>query len=330
MKHFSLLAVSVGLLSLTGCGSSELDFRNAQISNGKIYEGKENKPYTGLVRNMPESTIREATGALNDLLAIYNQHMGKFKASESLLYGRHLICDSEVKEGSLSGQTDCYTPNTKLKRYTVQYESGNFDGGVSIYAPDGKTLLLKSAFKRNAIDGKLEIYGPHTEKLIGQYHSTNGKADGDQTSWDEYTGKMTYQVTAKDGVYVGVMKSWTADGVLIAEVPFVEGVKSGLIKTWRDNGKPMEFLTVLNGSKNGPSQEWDEDGKLIRSGTYKQGEWYPDAPPVTETTIVGAEDNSCSTKWIDAFHKEKGEDAMITSSQLGEWDQWCTEGKLPD
>jgi len=40
-------------------------------------------------------------------------------------------------------------------------------------------------------------------------------------------------------------------------------------------------------------------------------------------------DEACSSKWVDAFHKENGEDAMITSDQMDEWDQWCAKGKHP-
>ncbi|MCU1748564.1 toxin-antitoxin system YwqK family antitoxin [Pseudomonas sp. 6D_7.1_Bac1] len=330
MKYLSLLAISASLLSLTGCGSSELDFRNTQISNGKIYEGKENKPFTGLVTNMPESTIPMAN-SFNDLLVSYNEAMKKLKAAENLGYGRRLVCNSEVKDGYLSGQTICYKPNTSLKRYTAQYEAGNLDGEVTVYALDGATVLAKAGFKNNLRDGKTEIYGPNTGKLVGEYRYTNGKADGDQISWDENTGKMTYHVTAKDGSYVSPMKLWTPEGVLTAEVPFLNGMRTGLVKTWHENGKPMKFVTMVDGIRDGPSQEWDEAGKLISSGNYKREAWYPDEAPIAkESTMVSTEDNSCATKWIDAFHNENGEDAMITSDQLGEWDQWCTEGKLPN
>ncbi|MFJ5240263.1 toxin-antitoxin system YwqK family antitoxin [Pseudomonas neuropathica] len=329
MKIHYLLAITTSVAVLTGCGPSELDYRNAQFSNGKIYANNDNKPFTGFVTNLPDRNIRTAN-SYNELLVSFNQTMTKFHSDENLFYGRHLVCNSTFKDGYLSGQTICYKPNTIIKRYTAQYNAGNLDGKVELFATDGTTLLAKASFKNDLRDGKTEIYGPHTGKLVGEYNSTNGKADGEQTSWDENTGKMTYHATTKNGAYVDSMKLWTPEGVLTAEVPFVDGMKTGLVKTWHENGRPLKFVTMVDGIRHGSSQEWDEDGNLISSGNYKREAWYPDeAPKANEATTNSNEDNSCTSKWVDAFHKENGEDTMITSDQLGEWDQWCAEGKLP-
>jgi hypothetical protein len=37
----------------------------------------------------------------------------------------------------------------------------------------------------------------------------------------------------------------------------------------------------------------------------------------------------CEQQWIDAFHKENGDDALISSDQLDEWDAVCKKGKNP-
>lgn len=54
------------------------------------------------------------------------------------------------------------------------------------------------------------------------------------------------------------------------------------------------------------------------------------APAAVPATVKATPDEACSSKWIDAFHKENGEDAMITGDQLDEWDQWCAKGRLPN
>lgn len=330
MRYLSTLMISASLLSLVGCNSNELDFRNAQFSNGKIYGNGANKAFNGTLKNLPENSIR-LTDDFNELLINYNQSMQRSKASENLIIGRYLTCNSEIKDGYLSGQLTCYTPNSTIKRYTAEYNAGYLNGEVSIYAPDGATSLAKSNFKNNKRDGKTEIYGPHTGKLIAEYHVTNGLADGEQTSWDESTGRMTYHVTTKNGSYIGPMQTWTAEGVLTAEVPFVQGMKSGLVKTWHENGKPMSFFTMVEGYKDGPSNTWDENGNLISSGTYKREAWWPDAvPKAKDFSLASSGDDSCAIKWIDAFHKANGEDALINNEQLGEWDQWCAEGRVPN
>lgn len=69
------------------------------------------------------------------------------------------------------------------------------------------------------------------------------------------------------------------------------------------------------------------DGKdwAYKNGT---GPLFGGAPAIA--SVEAAPDEACASKWIDAFHKENGEDAMITGDQLDEWDQWCAKGKLPN
>ena len=37
----------------------------------------------------------------------------------------------------------------------------------------------------------------------------------------------------------------------------------------------------------------------------------------------------CLDAWITAYRKEIGDEAMIVSEQINEWEDWCSEGKLP-
>lgn len=46
----------MGLLALSGCGKN-LEFRNAEVSNGKIYAHGANEPFDGRVTNIPEQVI---------------------------------------------------------------------------------------------------------------------------------------------------------------------------------------------------------------------------------------------------------------------------------
>jgi hypothetical protein len=39
--------------------------------------------------------------------------------------------------------------------------------------------------------------------------------------------------------------------------------------------------------------------------------------------------DSCVDQWGAAFHKENGEDAMVISDMLDEWETWCKAGKHP-
>jgi antitoxin component YwqK of YwqJK toxin-antitoxin module len=328
MKITLILALLTPL-SLYGCNSNELDFRNTEVSNGLIYKKQEDRPFSGALTNLPENTIH-LTDGFNSFLLNYNQAMEKSSANENKLIGRYLICNSEIKNGYLSGLTSCYTPNTTVKRYTVQYSSGKLNGEAKIYAPNGASVLATADFKNDLIDGEVKVYGPHTGKLIGEYHSTNGKADGEQCSWSEATGKMTYNAKTKDGMYIDSLRIWSNDGVLTAEVPFLNGLKNGLTKTWFASGKPLTVVMMKDGYRDGTSSTWDEQGNLTSSGTYKREIWYPDVIPNDQALPPTLSSNdACVTQWIDASHKQNGEDENITSEQLEEWAQWCSGGRRP-
>ncbi len=77
------------------------------------------------------------------------------------------------------------------------------------------------------------------------------------------------------------------------------------------------------------------DGKVYgyKNGTGPLFGGAASSAPVTvpaTASVKATPDEACSSKWVDAFHKENGEDAMITSDQLDEWDQWCAKGRLPN
>lgn len=38
-------------------------------------------------------------------------------------------------------------------------------------------------------------------------------------------------------------------------------------------------------------------------------------------------DAQCVDQWVDAFHRENGQDAAVSADQLDEWSEWCKEGR---
>lgn len=49
------------------------------------------------------------------------------------------------------------------------------------------------------------------------------------------------------------------------------------------------------------------------------------APP--SNSVDSASGADCLNHWVDAFHKERGQDAVVALDQMEEWTQWCKEGK---
>ncbi|QEY63790.1 hypothetical protein FXN65_17675 [Metapseudomonas lalkuanensis] len=64
--------------------------------------------------------------------------------------------------------------------------------------------------------------------------------------------------------------------------------------------------------------EYQFQGRLLQLGRLKED------PAPTE---VDAE--ACLDAWIDAYRQEEGDEVAIIHDQITEWQQWCSEGRLP-
>ncbi|WP_271410524.1 hypothetical protein [Pseudomonas sp. Q1-7] len=73
------------------------------------------------------------------------------------------------------------------------------------------------------------------------------------------------------------------------------------------------------------------DGRIVAymkgSGPEAGGETAP-ALAVKEKAS-SSDTDTCVDKWISAFRKENGEEALIHYSFFDEWEGWCAEGKQP-
>lgn len=327
-----LLAISGTVLLASGCSDPTLDYRNAQLSNGMIYNTQDNTPFTGLITNLPNQSLAFDAN-LNDTLAAVNKTVERYGGQAQMFYFRSLMCNSEVENGYLTGLTTCFMPNSDTKRYTANYDGGRLHGEFEVYAVDGSTVLAEGEFKDGNLEGKLEIYSPNNGQLVRRNISTNGVLDGLQEQWDENTGKLVSRVNAVNGQYVGLYETWSA-GVKTSEVPFVNGMRNGVARAWDPVTEALiEEVTYVDNAMDGPSKKWSSDGTLLKSGTYKRNAYYEDSVSVAASpTSSHASDDApaeCVDLWIQAFRSEKGDDAFINSEQLGEWSNWCDEGKRP-
>lgn len=50
---------------------------------------------------------------------------------------------------------------------------------------------------------------------------------------------------------------------------------------------------------------------------------------MSEIVAPKVDTKKCLGMWTDAYHKEEGEEAMISADQIGEWERWCSDGKSP-
>ncbi|MDH0149050.1 hypothetical protein N7335_21925 [Stutzerimonas stutzeri] len=70
------------------------------------------------------------------------------------------------------------------------------------------------------------------------------------------------------------------------------------------------------------TQESQEASTHIREEETPREEYLADS-----TQAFSSE--GCLDAWISAYRKEIGDEAVIVSEQIDEWEDWCSEGKLP-
>src|SRR5690606_13304807 len=210
MLYMRATITAAVLFTLSGCDAPTLDYRNAEISNGMIYESNENIPFTGLLTNLP-GTALPANRSLQNLIG---RTLEGLTPQEHRANAFNVLCDSKVKDGYLTGTASCYTPNSRIKRFTAQYNEGQLDGNVAIYAADGSSYLYKGSFRKDKQHGTQELYKLGTGALLARWSSLDGKADGVHEEWDATSGVLIHRSEAKNGTTIGVTKTWGSDGLL--------------------------------------------------------------------------------------------------------------------
>ena len=117
MKKRVLLGVVVALAAggLAACSGKVLDFRNAEMSNGKLYARGGNEPFTGRFTNVPdEKLVTDREGLASALLPVKNL-WSKYPDFTNAILNTASICDANYKEGLADGASVCREPTFKDK-----------------------------------------------------------------------------------------------------------------------------------------------------------------------------------------------------------------------
>ena len=217
------LIVPVGIfLFLAGCSKETIDFRNAEVSNSKVYKQGEDKPFTGIVTNVPytQLPVQAVTQALQLYLDMSNsQSMYKLLQIKAwdysekrgqvqlLLRGKNkeekILCDVSIKEGMLDGETTCY-PNTAGERFG----------------------LIRMNFKLGELNGKFELNDTKENKVARKVLETavqNGLLNGDVNIFSRHTGKTIYHIKFQDGKPIGESIWYSGNGNIMEKISYENG-----------------------------------------------------------------------------------------------------------
>lgn len=317
--------------ALTGCGKV-LDWRNAEVSNGKVYEQGANKPFSGKVTNVPQEKISPSSDGWRLAVSpIANTPNWSNKINTG-----YSLCDLKADDGQIDGEVVCTSLVTKQLLYKVNFKKGLLHGKFVLYdASADQKPYLTASFVNGKIDGTHKLISPKNQQVLFQAEWDEGVPHGEQARFDEETGKKTFTSTFKKGLLEGDIYTWAPDGkTVLLHGTARNGKLEGPEQVFYPDGKKKSEKVFKDGQEHGVRKVWDETGKLVDHTRYENGAWtenlpLPGQPAVAEEPDWTPEDVACVDKWIAVRRKEIGLEAPIPFEQKNEWKAWCRAGKRP-
>ena len=335
------MPVAAALL-LAACGPSTLEFRNAEIVQGKIFRAGADKPYSGHLTNAP---ARAAIVGRRDYAA-YQQVLSNVYTSLGIqagIYTGAAVCDVNVEQGVLDGKAVCRATADHLLSDEMTFDKGALDGRIKTYFPrNGGKLAAEAQFDNGILDGDMTMYGPESGRKILQVSFKQGKLHGKQEIVDDETGKLVFRATYSKGLVDGELVRYSrGTDRLEYRVRMVDGVKDGIEENYDAfSGKLRDRQGWKMGKLHGEvvvatlDKDRNPTDELKIVDRYDNGVLVPIEPAATTATeaatvapVTSAKLQGCIDARIVAFRIQNGDEEMITADQLSEWEAECREGK---
>ncbi|MDR6524361.1 antitoxin component YwqK of YwqJK toxin-antitoxin module [Variovorax paradoxus] len=343
MKHIlkalaaPCMAVAAAFL-MAACSPSTLDFRNAEVVNGKIFRAGADKPYSGHITNVPERTV--LVGRKD--YAPYQQSISNAYLALGIrggYYTGQALCDVDVKKGLFDGRATCRSDAGQFLAYEVSFDEGRLDGPIKTYyqRKEGR-LAAEGNYDKGVLNGPLKVYGPAAGRLILQANFKEGKSHGKEELFDEDSGKLFSRLTYVNGTVNGEIVRY-AHGTdrLTYRANAIDGLKDGveeefdyfsgklaIRREWRKGKQHGDAVAATLDEMKRPTDEL----KVV--ARFDNGVEVPLAPAIAPTPASGTPNvQGCVDTRIVTFRIQHGEDEVITADQLGEWEAQCRSGKRP-
>lgn len=233
-KTLALLGMPT-LFILSACSSEAeepaeservLNFRNAEIYQGRAYAGDENEPYTGLITDfpisaMPVKKIVDLASVAGGIAGDPTTHSYMLESSilSMLQGGAPALCNARFSAGYLHGRAECNT-NNNLPLLDATYVDGRLNGHVALYSlkdGDGNKLAQVEIINDKFV-GEFIVYGAITSQPVHIEPMDNGFTDGllRKFSDNEYNN-LILERNYEYGTPAGVERTFDPEtGVLIS------------------------------------------------------------------------------------------------------------------
>lgn len=362
----ALGAIAIAAVLLSACKGEVLDYRNAQMVNGKAYDGSANEPFSGKLANLPdrslliEQAVFQLTGklasiALADSVPAAERNAQSFlrrSGAETLLSGA--LCDVQIDGGLPDGPAVCKVPRSDVVRIETSFKHGALDGSFKLSGGQNDGTLLEVISSNGQPNGTENVYNWIDHKLIPTFWN-KGIAAGTEEAFDPNTGALVKRATFLDGKYEGDVVHYSPDGKQVTiRATYVGGKPNGPYKEWDPSGTLIADKIYANGVEVGADgsdvgacvNEWDDAYRAVPgrrafpTAELKQ-DWEASCragkhPSTSDYDLSGrtASDgqpapNGCVDARTAAYRRERGDDAIVTVDQIGEWQSLCKEGKRP-
>lgn len=326
--------VSTSVL-VSACGPTVLDFRNADISNGKIYTRDANKPFSGKLTNIPDTRILATQKGFSLHTQSVQGALAGNTALDRLLFTPSL-CDVKAKKGVLDGDVLCSSHQGKVKRLQMAFKDGVLHGPIKLFDVTPENAVVAAAtFEDGLLEGKSEIFSPTSQKLVHRVRWKAGAQDGDEEKFDPETGQRIGLYPFKNGKMDGEVIRWAPNGKrVIYRAPLSAGEVNGAEESFYvDTGKPYRRIEWKLGKKEGTVQQWDADGKLTFNAIFVNDQDVTPRPGPGSNLIWSEErerrHRSCVGSWERAFRGQGGEMSDVSPQERAAWELACDDDKTP-
>lgn len=355
------------LLAPAGCSRPVLDYRNAEVSDGLIYAGGANEPFTGSVTHVPDSFMLNGEGH-----AKFMKELGGDKYAIALFLKAVLgngspaaLCTISVRKGYVDGAATCYRPQSDTRIVDAHFAGGQLSGKLTYYNPDKPDQkLAEGSFENGQPDGAEKIYSASTGELIAKVNWSSGLYEGGYASYSEANGKVVIKGSFVQGLRDGTWEQYTKDGKqLVVRTVYQKGLLNGKEEDFdaETGEKTLLVDQWIDGKITGTRKVWDKNGALVSDDTYAdgtliqhrdasthpvnssaptkdaylesataavvQGLGMNAASAVTQSIETQPAVDACVNDWTKAHRRDVGEDAVISMDQVSEWQDWCRQGK---
>jgi antitoxin component YwqK of YwqJK toxin-antitoxin module len=278
LSSAALAAITLAATLLAGCKGDVLDYRNAQVINGKVYAGNADEPFSGRLTNLPESTLLLASPGFfkvaNLIDGVQKNFNGRVPAA---------LCDVDIKAGHLDGKAVCKLPDSGIVRYEMTFKNGILEGEFLAYAPTQNNDRISTVrFEDGLANGEQKIQNIVTRNVVAILHWQQGVKVGVQQDFDPATGNLIDESRTDDeGKADGEVFAKTPDGVVYYKAQYSHGKKDGVEETFdKATGKPISRTEWKDGKQEGSAKEWDVDGRPKKDAVYGDGALIHEDPQV--------------------------------------------------